>query len=332
MSLYNKYRPQDLRDLFGNEDVIVSISNMLEKPEEFPHAILLTGPTGCGKTTLGRIIAKEIGCGKQDYHEVDSADFRGIDTVREIRRQSQFASMYQSPVRVWLMDECHKLSNDAQNALLKALEDPPKHVFYILCTTDPQKLIETVKGRCSIFEMETLNEKYMFRLLRRIAKEEGQTLETNIMDTIIDSAQGHPRNAIQILEQVLRVDPERRLAVAKQRIDFETDIKDLCESMMKQLSWEKVRKILENLKDQEPEKIRRACIGLAANRLMKYNDDSLDIAAMIIEQMIEPTYNTGWAGIVFACYSICTPPESSEYNSQSGVNYNEGLEYNDIPF
>ena len=105
MSLYQKYRPQTLDEVLGNEDLLHSLSNMLNS-DEIPHAFLFTGPTGCGKTTLGRIVAKGIGAKGNDYREVDSAQFNGVATVREIRNQAQFRPQ-EGKARVWLLDGPH---------------------------------------------------------------------------------------------------------------------------------------------------------------------------------------------------------------------------------
>ena len=112
MSLYLKYRPTELTQIKGNEDFILVLDNMLNDPQTCPHAFLLHGQTGCGKTTVGRIIAERLECSPEDLREVDSADFRGIDTIRDIRKNSQFKPM-KGKVRVWLLDECHKLFNRA---------------------------------------------------------------------------------------------------------------------------------------------------------------------------------------------------------------------------
>jgi DNA polymerase-3 subunit gamma/tau len=165
MTLYIKHRPTDLIGVKGNEDVVEALKNMLLNKESCPHSFLLSGPTGCGKTTLARIIAAELGCFGSDYKEIDSADFRGIDTIREIGKQCMYKPL-ESSCRVFVIDECHKMTNDAQNAFLKRLEDTPKHVYFILCTTDPSKLIPTIRGRCSQFQVKPLSEKVLLRLLK----------------------------------------------------------------------------------------------------------------------------------------------------------------------
>ena len=298
MTLYLKYRPQTFEEVIGNENIISAISEMVKK--ECPHSILLHGATGCGKTTIGRIIAKELDCKGYDLREVDSADFRGIDTVREIRKQSQFRPL-ESTCRVWIIDECHKMTNDAQNALLKILEDTPKHVYFILCTTEPQKLLPTIKGRCSQFQVNLLSEKEMFRLLKNIVKAEEETITKNIYEQIIQDSVGHPRNALQILDQVLRVDTEKRLEIAKKSAVEQSQSIELCRALLKNEGWKSISSILRGLQEQDPESIRRLVLGYCNSILLKSENDR---AGLIMEEFIEPFYNTGWPGLTFACYSI----------------------------
>lgn len=300
MSLYKKYRPSSFNEIKGNQQVISVLESMLGDLKTCPQVFLLHGPTGCGKTTIGRIIKDQLGCVGEDFKEVDSADFRGIDTVREIRRNAQYSPMFGS-CRVWLIDEVHKMTNDAQNALLKFLEDTPKGVYIILATTDPQKLLNTIRGRCSEFQLKPLNEIEMKRLLKRTVIREKEKLRDEVYEQIIQDSQGLPRNALQILEQVLRVPEEKRLEIAEQTAAEQSQTIELCRALMKRAGWKEVSSILRGIKDQEPENIRRAVLGYASAVLLK-KDDSL--AGMILEEFFEPFYNTGFPGLVQACYAV----------------------------
>lgn len=300
MSLYHRYRPNTFDEVIGNEEVIASLKGTLQR-EDPPHAFLLSGPTGCGKTTIARIIANELGCRGNDFREIDSADFRGIDSIREIRKQSQYMAI-EGTCRVWLLDECHKLSNDAMNALLKALEDAPKHVYYVLATTDPQKLLATIRGRCALFTVNLLSDTQMMKLLRKVVKAEGESLEKTVYEQIIQDSQGHPRNALQILDQVLGVEPEKRLEVASRSAEQQSQTIELCRALLGNSSWKQVAGILSGLKDIDPETIRRAVLGYCSSILLKGKADNR--AGRIMELMIDPFYDSGWPGLVYACFAL----------------------------
>lgn len=299
MALYHDYRPTTFDEVVGNEQVIASLKAEMQK-ETPAHAYLLHGPTGCGKTTLGRIIAKELGCHEDDFVEIDSADFRGIDTVRELRRQSQYQPL-SGKCRVWLLDEVHQNTRDAQHALLKALEDAPAHVYYILATTEPQKLLPTIRGRCAQFQVNLLTNKEMLVLLRKVVRAEKQKLTKEIYDHIIESGQGHPRNTLQILDQVLNVDKDMRATIAQQAVEVQTDAIELCRALMRRASWKQVTNILNKIKDQDPESIRRLVLSYCNSILLKGENTT---AGLVMEYFIEPFYNTGFPGLTFACFSI----------------------------
>jgi len=301
MSLYHKYRPSNFRQVKGNKDVVSALEVMLGNIETCPHSFLFSGPTGCGKTTLGRIVASNLNSHGDDFREVDSADFRGIDTIREIRKNSTYKAI-QSEHRVWLIDECHKLTDDAQNALLKILEDSPKHVYFILCTTRPQKLLSEIKGRCQQFVVTPLTEIEMKGLLNKIVIRENETLDEIIYEHIIQDSQGHPRNAIQILEQVLSVPPENRLEVAKKAESELFEVNELCRALIKKgTGWKEVRTILAGLQNQEPEGIRRMVLGYCKSILLKSDNP---LCGLIMEEFVNPFYDSGFPQLVLACYTI----------------------------
>jgi len=299
MSIATKYRPLNLDQVKGNNEVVESLRNMVSKSNP-PHTFLFVGPTGCGKTTLARIVAKEFDCNGNDIVEIDSAQFRGIDTVRTIREKSSYMPL-EGKSRCFIIDEVHELTSIAQDGLLKILEEPPKHVFFFLCTTEPQKLKTTVRGRCQIYEVKTLTSKQMTGLLRKVVREEDETLEKEVYEQIVKDSLGHPRNALNILEQVLTVSQEKRLNVAKKTAIKESQILELCRALIRGARWKEISIILNGLQEEEPESIRRAILGYCNSILLK--EDNLT-AGMVMEQMIEPFYNTGWPGLTFACYNI----------------------------
>jgi len=301
-TLYLRYRPQTLDEIVGNEETVEILKSYFTGKVDVPRSILFHGPTGCGKTTLARIVARELGVKGEDIKEIDSADFRGIDTIREIRRQSQYKPL-ESPCRVWILDEVHRLTNDAQSALLKELEDTPKHVYYILCTTDPQKLLPTIRGRCAEFQVRTLNEIEMKKLLRRVVKAEGERLRKEVYEQIAQDSIGHPRNALQILAQVLAVPPNKRLEVAKRAAEKQSEMIELCRALIKGEPWPKVAGILKGLKEEDPERIRRAVLGYCQAILLSGKQDNS--VAAVMEEFLEPVYNSGFPGLVFACYAVC---------------------------
>ncbi len=298
--LYLKYRPIDFDEMVGNKEVIEILKSQFNGKQPIPRSMLFHGPTGCGKTTLGRIVANKLGAKGLDLREIDSADFRGIDTIRDIRQQSAFNPL-ESPCRVWILDEVHRLTSDAMSALLKMLEDTPKHVYFILCTTDPQKLLPTIRGRCAQFQVSTLSERETKMLLRRVVKAEGESISKEIYDQIAQDSLGHSRNALQILSQVLAVEKNKRMKVAKRTAEVQSKTIELCRALTGGAPWKKVSNILKGLREEDPEQVRRAVLGYCQSILLNGENQG---AAGVMEEFIDPFYNSGFPGLTMACYSV----------------------------
>ena len=300
MSLATKYRPDTFEGIAGskNKEVAKSLAALVAQPDP-PHAYLFHGPSGCGKTTLGRLVATGLGCSEDDFREVDSADFRGIDTIREIRRNSHFKGL-RGERRVWLIDECHKMTNDAQNALLKGLEDPPSHCYYVLATTEPEKLLPTIVSRCVGFSVYPLADDEMLRLLHRTAGKEDKPQPRAVLQSIVAASHGRPRFALSSLEKLI-ADPEAgEAALASVELVKSKSI-DLCRVLMNSQGWKAVSHILSELKDEDVESIRRAVMGYCANVLLRGENDK---AALIMDEFVAPFYDSGYPGLVHACYTV----------------------------
>lgn len=297
MSFARKYRPKSFKTFIGNQKTVEAVQGILDGRT---HSFMITGPTGCGKTTMGRIIANELQCVGQDFCEMDSADFRGIDTIRNLRKQIQYRPIEKdSKCRVFLMDEVHKLTGDAQSALLKNLEEPPDHIYFILCTTDPQKVIPTIRGRCVQLSVSPLSDEQMKRLLKRVSKRERIELPEEVMEQIIEDSAGFPRNALKILDKISALAPEEMLETAKQEAAVQNQAIELCQALIKKAGWKQVSNILQGLKDEEPESIRRLVLGYCSSVLLKSGNSD---AFFILESFEDPLYDIGRPGLVLACY------------------------------
>lgn len=299
MALYTKIRPQSFDEVLGNKELKDSLQTMLKK-REHPHTYLLQGGTGCGKTTIARIMAKTLNIHDNDVKEMDIADLRGIDNAREVRREASYAPMYGNR-KMYILDEAHKLTTDAQNAFLKILEDTPEHVYFVLCTTDPQKLIKTVINRCTVFTVENLSPSEMTKLVKRTAKEERQRVDKEVVEHIVEKADGHPRHALTMLETILNTSPENRLCVIQEMKAYEAQGIELARALVKKQSWATVNKILKGLDKKETETYRHQVLGYCSAILLSKPNDQ---AAAVMEEMLEPFYNSGFAGLVYACYAI----------------------------
>jgi len=298
LSLYLKYRPQTLDEIIGNEATVASLRSIIGRESGEARSFLFTGPSRCGKTTLARIIGNELNCSKRDFMEYNSANVRGIDTIREIGDDCKYAPM-EGKVKIYLLDEIHRATVDAQNALLKLLEDTPEHVRFILCTTDPEKLIPTVRKRCTTYLMLPLKRNQIMRLLKCVCKEEEVDVPDSILMKIITYCDGAPGEALVMLDQVIDLkDEEIALQVIINASVDEKTVLELCQLLLTGTKWKSVSEIIKTL-DEEPEKVRLAINGYMSKVLLSSGGEK---AAKIMELFKDPFYTGGKPSLILACY------------------------------
>jgi DNA polymerase-3 subunit gamma/tau len=302
VELYKKHRPKRLSRIVGNEATVSELESFMEK-DALPHTILFHGPSGCGKTTFGRIVRNHLDCSEIDFHEVNCSSNNGVDDIRAIERAMSRAATG-GKFRVWLMDECHRLTGPAQDAALKMLEDTPSHVYFILCTTEPRKLKDTVRNRCTQLPVELVSNTQMKVLIDHVVKKEKAQLSDDLTEELIDAAAGSCRRALVILGSVLNLEEDGDRARVIKEEPGEKEVIDLCRALMKSETWKKVAKLLKEIKT-DPEGVRYAVLGYARSCLLSgYNASQ---AADIIDAFADNFYDSKNAGLALACYEVIMP-------------------------
>ncbi len=210
-ALYRKYRPAAWKSVKGQPHVTTVLEKAL-KNGNISHAYLFTGSRGTGKTTVARIVAKEIGTTERDLYELDAASNRGIDDVRALR-EAVYTLPFESKYKVYIIDEVHMLTKEAFNALLKTLEEPPEHVVFILATTEIEKLPETIVSRCEVHTFKQPSRDILREHMEEIAKEEGYSLEPAAADLIALLAEGSFRDAHGVLQKILNASSGKKVNV-----------------------------------------------------------------------------------------------------------------------
>lgn len=201
-SLAVQYRPKEFSDVVEQSAVVDILKNQIET-NTFPHCILFTGPAGCGKTTLARIVAKTINKGKGTPIEIDAASNNGVDNVRDIISRAQQKSL-DSEYKCFVIDEVHSISNAGWQSFLKTIEEPPAKAVFLFCTTDPQKIPNTILSRVQRFDIKRISFEGVVSRLEYVLKQEGiTTYDKDAIEFIAKIADGGMRDALTLLDKAL---------------------------------------------------------------------------------------------------------------------------------
>ena len=261
--LYNKYRPKTLEEVFGHKEIKESLRNIF-KQEEIPHTFLFSGPSGTGKTTLARIITNMLNAG-DDIIEVNTANTNGVDFIRELNEIARKSPLLGNN-KVFILDEIQQLTKEGQNCLLKLLEDSPKYSYFILCTTDVQKLLSTIKNRCISYTLKPLSNKDIESILVYVTTLEKIELSKDVLNLLVYKSEGCPRKALVMLDQVKDVkDFDKVCTLLADELESEQDVIELCRMMIKRprVNWKDLVKTFENI-NIDSEQIRIVIAGYLA--------------------------------------------------------------------
>jgi DNA polymerase-3 subunit gamma/tau len=281
LALYRKYRPETFADVIGQEHIVSVIESSL-KSGKIAHAYLLTGSRGTGKTTIARIIARELGTSVNDIYEMDAASNRGIDDIRELRdnvRTMPFDSKY----KVYIIDEVHMLTKEAFNALLKTLEEPPAHVIFILATTELEKVPDTIVSRCQTFAFKKPNEAVLKTIVEKTAQKEGVSLESGASELVALLGDGSFRDTLSILQKVISYSSATKITRAEVEKITGAPTLSLVDDFLSALTHKEIAKglaVIKTASDQNTDMrvfLKLVIVHLRAILLLRYAPEIKDV-------------------------------------------------------
>lgn len=300
--LYRLHRPSELKDVVGQESVTKLIHSWIED-EEIPHAVLFTGASGVGKTTLARILANNMDCSGSDLQEHNSADLRGIDKAREIKKRMHTAPL-QSACRIWILNEVHRWTKDCQNAMLDVLEETPKHAYFFLTTTNPEQLIKPIKTRCTDVNLRAVAEAKLMQVMKRVCKLADIKINKEVAEKIAKYSNGSPRKALVFLHAVSQLSSKNDMLNVIQEEETEAHAIDLARLLFSpEVSWRDLSKLLKKARKDNVEALRRLVLDYATT-VMLNNPKGTGRAYLIIESFRENFFDSEFAGVVSACFEV----------------------------
>ncbi len=303
LPLDKKFRPGIFEDFVGssNQSTIKSLQSLIKKGLDC-FTILFFGPSGCGKTTLARIVAQDLGARDIDTKELNIGNTRGIEAARAIIDNVRHKSLG-GKCKVFILDECHRATRDFWESLLKILEHPPRNTFFILCSTEPQKLIGTIITRDHRFKVNLLLQEEIKDLLKKVYRSEKKRVSKEVVFEIVNQSDGCPRVALIMLDAIIDMEDKKdQIEVVKNFVINENsaEVKDLCQALLKSFTWSKISVLLKEV-NEEPESIRRAVLGYMGAVLINSRNDRAD---EIIEAFWDNYYDVGKAGLTHSCYML----------------------------
>lgn len=299
--LHIKYRPATFDELYGNKVMLKVLKSKVE--EKKTSTYILAGERGTGKTTTARIMAEELGLkSKRDLKEYDIADIGLKDKARQIKEDLRYKP-FSGGTRVLILDECQEASAGFWQAMLKTLEEPPLNTYFILCTTDPQKLPKAILSRCSPYLFGKLTVKVITELLKNVCEKEGAEFPDEVLEGIAKKTDGIPREALVLLDKVIDLESTDEIEeIILNHFTGESFDKTAFEIARELLNgkkkWDKIAELIKSMDNDNWEAARLTVLGYMASVLLGGNEKAEEIGSLFMDNLF---YSKKF-GFVQACY------------------------------
>jgi len=298
MSLATKYRPKKFDEIIGQGGVVKALKKIFDPqptgPVAYSHSWLFTGPSGTGKTSLARILANTFAggtAGPSNIIEIDMATNSGAEATRDLALKANYKALGISPVKTIICDEVHRCSAAAWSSLLKPIEEPPSHTYWILCTTETSKIPETIKNRCVTFVLKPVDEVEIFGLLEKVNKLEKFNTAPEVLETIAENSSGSPRQALTNLElcsHAKTANEARELLRSALQMKGPVDLARLLIDKRKP-QWTDITKCMAAMENVDAEGIRIVIVNYIAGCLMRAkNNDEAKRFLFILDNFATP--------------------------------------------
>lgn len=288
MDINDKYRPKHFDEVVGHSKILRTLKGYLADTTLRPHSYMFAGPPGVGKTTLARILALELGCKPFNIMEQDGVTQATVEPMRELVANLRYPAMGGSPLRALILNEAHMLTASTWKSLLQDIEEPPAHLFWIFCTTQPEKIPEDVVTRVIQFNLRPLSDDVMMGQLTRVCSEESIVYQPGNLESIVAKSQGSMRKALGFIS-MLKVSGGEDL---KELISGEAspEIGKLFNALMKDtIIADDVWHALERLKGSNPEAIRQSIVSRLASAWKK-SDGHIALLYECFKEPMDPLH------------------------------------------